>query len=160
MQDDVLQEGAKHMKLWFGAAGICFDENQRVLMVRNRDVNGWSVPSGGIENDETAEACCIREVREETGYTANKVMRLSTKQKVSDGYQIQTVYFLLTLDESIARGRIDRDIMEVDWISLDTLQEVDHLYPEDVQLILDTHGLYVQQINLTDSHKRNQPLET
>lgn len=148
------------MKSWFGAAGICFDENQRVLMVRNRDVNGWSVPSGGIENDETAEACCIREVREETGYSVSEVMRLSTKQKISDGYQIQTVYFFLTLDESIERGPIDRDILEVDWISLDVLQQVDQLYPEDVQLILDTYELYLKQINLTNSHKTNQPIET
>lgn len=148
------------MKSWFGAAGICFDENQRVLMVRNRDVNGWSVPSGGIEENETAEDCCIREVREETGYLVSDVTRVSTKQKTSDGYQIQTVYFLLTLDESIERGTIDRDILEVDWISIDALQEVDQLYPEDVQLILDTHELHVQQINLTDSHKTNQPIET
>ena len=148
------------MKLWFGAAGICFDGNQRVLMVRNRDVNGWSVPSGGIEENETAEACCIREVREETGYSVSEVMRLSTKQKISDGYQIQTVYFFLTLDESIERGPIDRDILEVDWISLDVLQQVDQLYPEDVQLIFDTYELYLKQINLTDSHKTNQPIET
>lgn len=148
MQDDVLQEGANHMKSWLGAAGICFDGNQRVLMVRNRDVNGWSVPSGGIEENETAEDCCIREVREETGYTVSDVMRLSTKQKISDGYQIQTAYFLLALDESIERGPIDRDILEVDWISLDVLQEVDHLYPEDVRLILETYEKFLKQVEV------------
>lgn len=133
------------MKTWLGAAGICFDGNQRVLMVKNRDVNGWSVPSGGIEENETAEACCIREVREETGYSVSEIMYVSTKQKISDGYQRHTSYFLLTLDKSIERGVIDRDILDVDWFSLDDLQEIDHLYPEDVELILDTYEMVLNK---------------
>lgn len=28
----------------------------------------WMIPGGGLEDGESEEACCIREVREETGF--------------------------------------------------------------------------------------------
>jgi len=40
---------------------------RRALMIRNRADEGWSLPGGGREDDETFEAAARREVREETG---------------------------------------------------------------------------------------------
>lgn len=41
----------------------------KILLVRNRDANFWYPPGGGWEfEDESLEECAAREVAEETGY--------------------------------------------------------------------------------------------
>ncbi|WP_231687655.1 NUDIX domain-containing protein [Bacillus sp. CHD6a] len=54
---------------------------------------GWSVPSGGIEIGETPEECCIREVKEETGYEVRIIERLFIKESVIKGINVNTHYF-------------------------------------------------------------------
>lgn len=71
------------MKKWFGAAGICVNEEKQILMVKQGKPDEkklWTVPSGGKEDDETYEACCIREINEETGYDAGVVKPLFIKE--------------------------------------------------------------------------------
>jgi ADP-ribose pyrophosphatase YjhB (NUDIX family) len=47
--------------------GIIYDNESRVLLVRQSGDALWSTPGGVIEPDETPAAAAIREVREETG---------------------------------------------------------------------------------------------
>ncbi|QWG34627.1 NUDIX hydrolase [Bacillus mycoides] len=60
------------MKRWIGTAAICMNEKNEFLVVLQGKVNEekrWSVPSGGQEEGEELEGCCVREVWEETGIT-------------------------------------------------------------------------------------------
>ncbi len=41
----------------------------------------WSIPSGGKEQAETFEECCIREIKEETGYTVDIVEEIKVKKR-------------------------------------------------------------------------------
>ncbi|KIL51669.1 phosphohydrolase [Jeotgalibacillus alimentarius] len=69
------------MKKWSGAAAVCLNEHNEVLMVKSIHSNAWAVPSGGIESGETPEACCIREVMEETGYEVEIIDHLFVKKQ-------------------------------------------------------------------------------
>jgi len=54
----------------YAAAGIVFDEQRRLLLIRRgREPAAltWSVPGGKCLPGETAEAACVRELAEETG---------------------------------------------------------------------------------------------
>ncbi|TCI35705.1 NUDIX hydrolase [Exiguobacterium sp. SH4S7] len=135
------------MRTWIGAAAICFD-HQKVLLVRNKDVLGWSVPSGGLETGETLDECCIREVKEETGYSVDTVKKLLVKEKESDGYQIQTHYYLVGLTDTLASSQIDQDISAVQWVSIDSMHTISHLYQEDVQIILDTYERFQNKLEI------------
>ena len=49
------------------AANAAILHNDQVLLVRRNDLPVWEMPGGGLEADETIDACCVREVEEETG---------------------------------------------------------------------------------------------
>lgn len=50
----------------------------RVLVVYNRWRAEWELPGGTIEPRETPEAAAARELREESGQTADRLVRIGT----------------------------------------------------------------------------------
>lgn len=50
-----------------GAGCLFWDEDGRVLLLKPTYKPGWEIPGGVVEQDESPQACCRREVREETG---------------------------------------------------------------------------------------------
>ena len=56
-------------------------------MVKSIASEAWAVPSGGIEEGESPEECCIREVKEETGYDVFEIVEnLFIKEVEIKGY--------------------------------------------------------------------------
>ncbi|MDP4550093.1 NUDIX hydrolase [Alkalihalobacillus macyae] len=124
------------MKEWVGSAAICFNSECEVLMVRNNETDGWGVPSGGIEVGETPEECCIREVKEETGYDIKIVEKIFVKEVVIKGINVKTHYFRVEkAGESVGINDPDNTIIEASWKSISELKKLVHMYPEDVEII-------------------------
>lgn len=123
------------MKQWIGSAALCINEEKKILLVRNRDIQQWSLPSGGLDDGETLEQCCQREVFEETGYRISVNQLLHIKRAIISNYQVETHYFLATCDERVANAIIDSDIDEVNWWSIDEIEHLVHAFPEDLELI-------------------------
>lgn len=40
----------------------------KLLLSHETNTGWWMIPGGGVEGDESIEACCVREIQEETGY--------------------------------------------------------------------------------------------
>jgi ADP-ribose pyrophosphatase YjhB (NUDIX family) len=55
-----------------GVNVVVLDDDGHVLLVRHtyRPDRPWGLPGGGLGRDETPAGCAVRELREETGYTA------------------------------------------------------------------------------------------
>lgn len=51
----------------FGVTGAVFDEEGRVLLVRQRYTWGWRLPGGGVDRGEPAQTALLRELGEEVG---------------------------------------------------------------------------------------------
>ena len=50
-----------------------------MILLSHETVTGWwLVPGGGMENGETSEMCCVREVEEETGYMVRPLQEILT----------------------------------------------------------------------------------
>lgn len=59
-----------------GCSAVIFDDaGRKVLLTRRADNGKWCLPSGHMEAGESAEEACVREVKEETGYSV-KLTRL------------------------------------------------------------------------------------
>lgn len=123
------------MKKWIGSAAVVIEDG-KLLMVRAKGSTAWSIPSGGIEDNETAEAACIREVWEETGYHVNVKEQLLVKKAVIKTYAVTTYYFNCTyISGTMQYHDPDKIIEEIDWKSIEQLQVIEFLYPEDAKML-------------------------
>lgn len=124
------------MKKWFGSAAVCINEDKEVLMVKSINSEAWAIPSGGIEEGETPEECCIREVKEETGYDIVIEDNLFIKETETKGYKVKTYYFKVKkAGESEGINDPDNIIVEAGWKSLRDIQKMQHAYPEDLEVL-------------------------
>jgi 8-oxo-dGTP diphosphatase len=125
------------MKEWFGSAAVCINENNEILMVKGYNASAWAIPSGGIEEGETPEECCVREVMEETGYEVVIIDNLFIKETTIKGIKVKTHYFKVKkVGESKGINDPDKIIEEVDWKSLSEIEMVEHAYPEDIEFLV------------------------
>ena len=128
------------MKKWFGAAGICVKE-QRVLMVLQGKVEEpklWSIPSGGLMKGETFEECCIREVREETGYDIKIIRPLFKKE--TEYVEVQYFEFAIIGGSEEIKDP-DNLIYDIAWKSIEEINKLDLSFPEDRNLLIHWLGL-------------------
>jgi len=99
-------------------------QGNKVLMVKQYVERGdivWTFPGGKIEENETPEQACIREVKEETGYEVNIKRQL---------FESSNKYIYLA---EIAGGKLyidtsnedNADIIDVEWVSLEDTEKFD-----------------------------------
>lgn len=126
---------------WKGAAGVCVNERQEVLMVLQAapgEDKKWTVPSGTLEEGETLEECCIREFGEETGFIVKTVDNLHSKSGViqEHGISFHVEYFLVQIiSGEITLQDPDEFIHEIAWKSFEEINALDLAYPEDIHII-------------------------
>lgn len=119
------------MDKWYGAAGVCMNEKWQILMVKqglSNEEKLWSVPSGGKKPGETYEACCIREIREETGY---EVM-IKRSMFVKKSHAVEVHYFEVAVIGGSANIQDpDKLIYEIAWKSKQEIKNLALSFPED-----------------------------
>jgi len=125
------------MQYWIGSAAVCKNNKNELLMVRGKHASDWSVPSGGVEEGESLEECCIREVKEETGYEVKVLRKLFVKEQELNGIHATIHYFeTVVTNGSISLNDPDGIIVEVDWKSMTELNKLEQAYPEDKDFLV------------------------
>jgi 8-oxo-dGTP pyrophosphatase MutT (NUDIX family) len=100
-------------------------DDGRVLLIEHyrfvTDTTGWEVPAGRVDELEELEHAAARELREETGYTAQRLECLGRYHPVN-GSANQTFYVYLGHGLQRAGEPTDtNEIMRVAWFSLDEI---------------------------------------
>lgn len=129
------------MFVWKGAAGVCINEENKLLMVLQAapdEEPKWTVPSGGVEGNETFEECCIREFEEETGLKVEVVSKLQDKKGLNAQFGIS--YELQYFQVNVISGELtvqdpDELILDIAWKSVSELDELDMSYPDDLEFL-------------------------
>lgn len=109
-----------------GAAAIlAFDENNKVILVKqHRFPHGYilEIPAGTLEKREDPIQCALRELKEETGYRAKKMIPLISFYP-SIGYNSEIIHcYIASGLKKIADLKLDTDeILSVEKIKLDKL---------------------------------------
>ena len=126
---------------WKGASGVCINEDNQILMVlqaAHDEEPKWTVPSGGLEDNETFEQCCVREFEEETGMKVEVISKLQDKSGSNKEYKIE--YELQYFQVKVVSGELtlqdpDEFILDIGWKSVAELDQLDMCYPEDVEFL-------------------------
>ncbi|WP_349291402.1 NUDIX hydrolase [Planococcus alpniumensis] len=128
------------MANWKGAAGVCVNERNEILLVLMKapeEDSKWSVPASGLEAGETLEQCCEREFEEVTGLTVKAGEILKTR----DGnYEDAAVSFDLHYFRVEVTGGeliIPKDdflIEDIAWKSIEEIEKLELAYPDDLEL--------------------------
>jgi 8-oxo-(d)GTP phosphatase len=115
------------------------DGELRVLVVHRPRYDDWSLPKGKSDPGETPELTASREVREETGVTAEVIAPLAeVEYSVSSGRRKVVRYFAM-------RVRDERD-----FVPNDEVDQIRWLTPEEAQQVLSyDHDRALIQADLT-----------
>ena len=75
----------------------------KILLSHETGTGWWLVPGGGLEQGETPEECCIREVEEETGVLVKPLRPFLTLYEYYEEYRYISHYFIC---EITGRGQM------------------------------------------------------
>ncbi|MGM9986174.1 MAG: NUDIX hydrolase [Bacillaceae bacterium] len=130
-----------------GAYGIGFNAEGKVAVVRT--ATGYFLPGGGIENNETHEACIKRECIEEIGYKIKVIDFIGTASKFhySDTlhyYMHGIGYFYYMKLEKKITDRVEEDHQLV-WLS--PAEAIENLFLE--------HQRWAVEETIKNFHKTN-----
>lgn len=112
-----------------GAVGIvAITDDNKVLLVRQFrkaiEKALWEIPAGKLEQGESPKDCAIRELKEETGYSANN-MKLIHKFYTSSGFSNQKIYVYLATDLEKGECCLDEDeFLELHEVNLNDAYEM------------------------------------
>ena len=83
-------------------------KDDKILLSHEINTNIYMSPGGGLENDESLEECVIRELKEEVGATAEKVIPLG-RLYPTVAYDTEVIYMYLATGLSFSEQKLDED---------------------------------------------------
>lgn len=95
--------------------------DDKILLTYETNTEQWFIPGGGLENDETLEKCCIREMEEETGCIVKTREQFLTINEYYEEWIFISHYFLCDYVAKTERKLTKRELevgLEPRWISV------------------------------------------
>ena len=136
----VTEHPAEHWRLVLGGdtgyatpkvdvRGALVDDDERVLLMRERSDGRWSLPGGWADPLDTPSRAAEREVLEETGHGARAVKLVGCWDRDTQGHVPVlpfSIYKLFFLCESTGEVRAPDalETLEIGWFGLDELPEL------------------------------------
>lgn len=143
--------GANYLGNWDRCRTTCRGivlDGDLMLLSYETNTDQWMIPGGGLEGDESDEACCIREIAEETGV---KVKPLRCYLQIDEYYgncKLVNKYFICEAVGTAERKQTEREIkagMEPRWLPLSEIKDIfskHHLYDGKDEM---RRGLYLRE---------------
>jgi ADP-ribose pyrophosphatase YjhB (NUDIX family) len=106
--------------------GVLFDEDERVLLMREKIDGRWSVPGGWADPGDAPSVAVTREILEESGYPSSAVKLISCWDRELQGnpppllVHVYKLFFLCRRDGAV-QPPAALETLDVGWFGLDEL---------------------------------------
>lgn len=117
---------AQSTKIREACRGIVISD-EKILLTHEVNTDQWFVPGGGVEDGESLEDCCIRELAEETGYTVEAKRRYLTINEYYEEWHFVSHYYICDCVGETARKLTEREAqagLEPRWIPLQEAMDI------------------------------------
>lgn len=124
----------------------------KILLTYEANTGVYMTPGGGVENGETLEECCVRELKEETGYIVKPLKRFITVNEYSFETLYISNYFLCEIE---GQGHSHLTETEVEhgagprWVETEKAMEIFSTYPQKPQ---DVGSLYLREYTVLNKY--------
>ena len=133
-------------------AGVIKDN--KILLVREREDNCWTLPGGWADVNETPSQGVVREVYEESGYTVNGPRLISVKDRAIHPYvpiypfHIYKMFFLCNFVSG--EPEVNIEISEIGFFELGNLPKLSksRVLPEDIAMMFEHHKNHRLQVSV------------
>lgn len=109
-----------------GCRGIVIKDSL-ILISHEVNTDYYLIPGGGLEDNETPEECCAREVCEETGYIVKPACHFLTINEYYKEYKFISHYFLCDIleksEQNLTLNEQKRGLIP-EWVNPDKLLEI------------------------------------
>jgi len=111
----------QYTKVREACRGIVID-NDRILLTYEVNTDQWFIPGGGLEQGESIEECCVRELAEETGCVVRADKQYLTINEHYEEWLFVSHYYICDYVGETERTLTEREIevgLEPRWIPLE-----------------------------------------
>lgn len=140
---------ASYSKERTGCRGILLKDS-RILLVHELKNDFFMIPGGGLEEEESLEACCVRELQEETGYIV-KTSRDGAYLQINEYYEDYKYIDYYYLCEIIGESSTNLTEMEAErklvaeWVDFDAALEIFSRHQEYASTYEEKRGAYLRE---------------
>lgn len=138
-------------KVRIASRGIVVKDN-KILLSHELNTGIYMTPGGGIEANETLEECCVRELREETGYEVKPVKCFLTINEYSFETLYVSNYFICEIigksEQALTDIEIEHGIVP-EWIEIKNALEIFGEYKSKRE---DVMSLYLREYTVINKY--------
>ncbi len=131
--------------------GLIIKDN-KILLSYEKNTNVYMSPGGGLEADETLEECCVRELREETGYLVNPLNHFLIINEYCFETMYVSNYFICEIigesEQSLTDIEVEHGITPV-WVDLEKALDIFGGYASHRE---DIASLYLREFTVINKY--------
>lgn len=131
-------------KIRIGSRGFLI-KNGKILLSHELNTGVYLIPGGGNEGSETDEECCVRELREETGYEVKPLKEILVIYEHFREILYVSHYFVCEIIGKGAQILTESEIehgVQPEWVDIEKALEIFGAYADYAEIDEEIEGQY------------------